>query len=120
MGVQMAFGRRMNAVDSGSKYTGVAKAATSISLLIAVFCVLVAARYYFWMVRDGFIGGQGKKVMEDGIEFGYFGIVYLGLPALIGIVTSFWSGPARRVCIPASLVYPLLFGIYIALVETFF
>jgi hypothetical protein len=110
----------MNAVVSESKYTRLAKAATSISLLITIVCVLVASRYYFWMIRDGFIGGQGKKVMEDGMEFGYFGVVYLGLPALTGFIASFWSGPARRVCIPASLVYPLLFGIYAALVEIFF
>jgi hypothetical protein len=110
----------MSAVDSESKYTRVAKAATSISLLITVVCSLIAARYYFWMVRDGFIDGRGKKVGEDAIEFLYFGVVYLGLPALIGFVASFWSGPARRICIPASLIYPVLFGIYLALAETFF
>jgi len=101
-------------------FTRVAKTATAIPLLITFVCVAVASRYYFWMIRDGFIDGRGKKVMEDAMEFSYFGILYLGPPALIGFIVSFWSGRARRFCIPASLLYPVLLAIYMALAELCF
>lgn len=110
----------MTDTNASTKFTRVAKTTTAISLLITVVCVAVASRYYFWMIRDGFIDGRAKKVMEDAIEFSYFGILYLGPPALIGILASFWSGRARRFCIPASLLYPVLLAIYLALAELYF
>ncbi|HWI57814.1 MAG TPA: hypothetical protein VNZ22_11350 [Bacillota bacterium] len=83
-------------------------------------CLLFAAHYYYRMVTIGWIQGRGKTIMEDGIEFFYFGLLYVCPLALLALVAALFAGPARKNCVILSVAYPALFILYLVLNECFF